>query len=239
MWKPQDGTFHLVRGPVFTNVLLADEINRTPPKTQAALLEAMEERRVTIDGEDHVLERPFFVLATQNPIEQEGTYPLPEAQLDRFTVKLSMGYPSSVEGESSILERRIGWRKDDPSVDVEVVIDKATFLALQDLAEDAVYIDPGIIDYISRIVRASREHPKVSVGSSPRGGLALLKLSRAMAVIEGRDFVVPDDVKLFGLDVLAHRLILRVENAIEGTRETEIVTEVLDSIPAPVEYARG
>jgi MoxR-like ATPase len=238
VWRPGDGTFTLVKGPVFTNILLADEINRTPPKTQAALLEAMEERRVTIDGEDHVLDQPFFVLATQNPIEQEGTYPLPEAQLDRFMVKLSMGYPRSVEGESTILKRRIGWRKDDPSIDVGAVIDKAAFLALQDLAENAVYIDPGIIDYISQIVRATREHPKVTVGSSPRGGLSLLKLSRAMAVIEGRDFVVPDDVKLFGSDVLAHRVILRVEDAIEGTKETEIVGEILDTIPAPVEFAR-
>jgi MoxR-like ATPase len=238
VWRPQDGSFHLVKGPVFTNILLADEINRTPPKTQAALLEAMEERRVTIDGEDHVLDRPFFVLATQNPIEQEGTYPLPEAQLDRFSVKLSMGYPQSVEGESTILKRRINWRKDDPSVDIEPVIDKATFLGLQDLAESGVYVDPCIIDYISQIVRATREHPKVTVGSSPRGGLALLKLSRAMAVIEGRDFVIPDDIKLFAPDVLVHRIILRVEDAIEGTKEAQVVREVIDSMPAPVEFAR-
>jgi MoxR-like ATPase len=174
VWRPQDASFELVKGPIFTNILLADEINRTPPKTQAALLEAMEERRVTIDGEDHFLDRPFFVLATQNPIEQEGTYPLPEAQLDRFMVKLTMGYPQSVEKESTILKRRINWRKDDPSIDVEPVIDKTTFLALQDLTENAVYVDPCIIDYISQIIRATREHPKVTVGASPRGGLALL-----------------------------------------------------------------
>ena len=238
VWRPKDASFELVKGPIFTNILLADEINRTPPKTQAALLEAMEERRVTIDGEDHVLDQPFFVLATQNPIEQEGTYPLPEAQLDRFAVKLSMGYPRTLEGESTILKRRIGWRKDDPSVDVEPVIDKQTFLALQALAESAVYVDPCIIDYISQIVRATREHPKVTVGSSPRGGLALLKLSRAMAVIEGRDFVIPDDVKVFAPDVLVHRVILRVEDAIEGTKEAEIIREVIDNTPAPVEFAR-
>ena len=238
VWRPQDGIFNLVKGPIFTNILLADEINRTPPKTQAALLEAMEERRVTIDGEDHILDRPFFVLATQNPIEQEGTYPLPEAQLDRFMVKLSMGYPQSVESESTILKRRINWRKDDPSIDVQPVIDKTAFLALQDLAENAVYVDPCIIDYISQIVRATRDHAKVTVGSSPRGGLALLKLCRASAVIGGRDFVIPDDVKMFAPDVLVHRVILRVEDAIEGTKEAEIVREVVDSIPAPVEFAR-
>ncbi len=238
VWRPADAVFELVKGPIFTNVLLADEINRTPPKTQAALLEAMEERCVTIDGENHFLDRPFFVLATQNPIEQEGTYPLPEAQLDRFIVKLSMGYPQSVESESTILKRRIGWRKDDPSVDVKPVIDKATFLALQDMVETDIYIDPGIIDYISQIVRATREHPRVTVGASPRGGLALLKLSRAMAVINGRDFVVPDDVKMFAPDILVHRIILRVEDAIEGAKEAEIVQEIVDTIPAPVEFAR-
>ena len=238
VWRPKDASFELVKGPIFTNILIADEINRTPPKTQAALLEAMEERRVTIDGEDYVLDQPFFVLATQNPIEQEGTYPLPEAQLDRFAVKLSMGYPHTVEGESTILKRRIIWRKDDPSIDVEPVIDKETFLALQAQAESGVYVDPCIIDYISRIVRATREHPKVTVGSSPRGGLALLKLSRAIAVIDGRDFVVPDDVKMFAPDVLVHRVILRVEDAIEGAKEAEIIREVIDGIPAPVEFAR-
>jgi MoxR-like ATPase len=238
VWRPSDATFQLVKGPIFTNILLADEINRTPPKTQAALLEAMEERRVTIDGEDHIMDRPFFVLATQNPIEQEGTYPLPEAQLDRFIVKLTMGYPQTVADESNILKRRIGWQKDDPSVDVEPVIDKATFLTLQEMVETEVYIDAGIIDYISQIVRATREHPKVTVGASPRGGLALLKLSRAMAIIYGRDFVIPDDVKLFAPDVLVHRIILRVEDAIEGTREFQIIQEIIDAIPAPVEFAR-
>jgi len=237
VWRPQDTSFQLVKGPIFTNILLADEINRTPPKTQAALLEAMEERRVTIDGEDHVLERPFFVLATQNPIEQEGTYPLPEAQLDRFMVKLSMGYPQSAEKEGTILKRRISWRKDDPSIDVEPVIDKETFLNLQNLTEDAIYVDACIIDYISRIVRATREHPKVIVGASPRGGLALLKLSRSMAIINGRDFVTPDDVKMFAPDVLVHRIILRVEDTIEGTKEQEIVQEVVDSITPPMEFS--
>jgi MoxR-like ATPase len=238
VYDNRTSAFSFRPGPVFTNLLLADEINRTPPKTQASLLEVMEEGQVTVDGTARPLPDPFLVAATQNPIEYEGTFPLPEAQLDRFIVKLSMGYPQSVDSESTILKRRIGWRKDDPSVDVKPVIDKATFLALQDMVETAIYIDPGIIDYISQIVRATREHPRVTVGASPRGGLALLKLSRAMAVINGRDFVVPDDVKMFAPDVLVHRIILRVEDAIEGAKEAEIVQEIIDAIPAPVEFAR-
>ena len=238
VWRPQDASFELVKGPIFTNILLADEINRTPPKTQAALLEAMEERQVTIDGERHVLERPFFVLATQNPIEQEGTYPLPEAQLDRFMLKLSMGYPQSVEDESTILDRRIGWQKDDPSNDVSPVVSSEEFLALQDRAEDGVYVAPGIVDYISQLVRATRQHPKVDVGASPRGGLALLKVARAMTLIAGRDFVTPDDVKLFAREALVHRIILNVEDAIEGTAQHQIVQDVIEAVPAPIEFSR-
>jgi MoxR-like ATPase len=238
VWRPRDATFEMVRGPIFTNILLADEVNRTPPKTQAALLEAMEERQVTIDGEGHLLERPFFVLATQNPIEQEGTYPLPEAQLDRFMLKLSMGYPPSAEHESTILRRRIGWQKDDPSKEVPAVVSSEQFLELQDLAETSIYVAPCILDYISDIVRATREHPKVDVGASPRGGLALLKVARAIALITGRDFVTPDDVKLFAREALVHRVILRVEDTIEGTKGDQIVREVVDSIPAPLEFSR-
>ena len=187
VWRQRDSTFELMKGPVFTNVLLADEINRTPPKTQAALLEAMEERQVTIEGETIQLKNPFFVLATQNPIEQEGTYPLPEAQLDRFVVKMSMGYAESLEEESTILMRRIQWRKDDPSMDVKPVLTREQFLGLQQLVENEIYIDKCILDYVSSIVRATRKHSKVEIGSSPRGGLALLKLSRSLALINGRD----------------------------------------------------
>ncbi len=238
VWRPKDSTFELVKGPVFTNVLLADEINRTPPKTQAALLEAMQERRVTIEGETHQLEMPFFVLATQNPIEQEGTYPLPEAQLDRFLIKLSLGYPRTDDEETTILERRIQWRDDDPSADVAPVISAEEFLSLQALAENGIYIDPGILDYISKIVRATREHNLVDIGSSPRGGLSLLKISRCLALIHGRDYVVPDDVKMVVADVLSHRIILIVEEMMEGTRPIQIIEEVMQDIPAPLDYAR-
>jgi MoxR-like ATPase len=238
IWRPQDGRFELVKGPIFTNVLLADEINRTPPKTQAALLEAMEERHVTIEGETLALELPFFVLATQNPIEQEGTYPLPEAQLDRFVMKLSMGYPSSVVQETTILKRRIAWRKDDPSVDVAPIITQAEFLALQALAENDIYIDDSILEYVSKIVRGTREHPRIEIGSSPRGGLSLLKLSRCLAVIYGRDFVIPDDIKLIAADVLSHRIILKTEDMMEGADIRNIIAEIVANIPAPLEFKR-
>jgi MoxR-like ATPase len=238
VWRPKDSTFELVKGPVFTNVLLADEINRTPPKTQAALLEAMQERKVTIEGETHKLEMPFFVLATQNPIEQEGTYPLPEAQLDRFLIKLSLGYPRTDDEETTILERRIQWRNDDPSADVTPVISAEEFLSLQALAENDIYIDRSILDYISKIVRATREHKLVDIGSSPRGGLSLLKISRCLALIRGRDYVVPDDVKMVVTDVISHRIILIVEEMMEGTRPVQIIDEVMQNIPAPLDYAR-
>jgi MoxR-like ATPase len=238
IWRPQDGRFELVKGPIFTNVLLADEINRTPPKTQAALLEAMEERQVTIEGDTLALEMPFFVLATQNPIEQEGTYPLPEAQLDRFVMKLSMGYPSSVEQETTILKRRISWHKDDPSVDVPAVITQPEFLALQKMAEHDIYIDDSILEYVSKIVRATREHPRIEIGASPRGGLSLLKLSRCLAVIYGRDFVIPDDIKLIAADVLSHRVILKTEEMMEGADTRLIVAEIVANTPAPLEFKR-
>ena len=238
IWRPQDGRFELVKGPIFTNILLADEINRTPPKTQAALLEAMEERQVTIEGDTLALAMPFFVLATQNPIEQEGTYPLPEAQLDRFVMKLSMGYPSTVEAETTILKRRINWFKDDPSVDVTPIITQAEFLALQMMAEHDIYIDDSILEYVSKIVRATRQDPHIEIGSSPRGGLSLLKLSRCPAVIYGRDFVIPDDIKLIAADVLSHRIILKTEDMMEGTDTRGIITEIVANIPAPLEFKR-
>ena len=238
IWRPQDGRFELVKGPIFTNILLADEINRTPPKTQAALLEAMEERQVTIEGDTLALAMPFFVLATQNPIEQEGTYPLPEAQLDRFVMKLSMGYPSTVEAETTILKRRINWFKDDPSVDVTPIITQAEFLALQMMAEHDIYIDDSILEYVSKIVRATRQDPHIEIGSSPRGGLSLLKLSRCLAVIYGRDFVIPDDIKLIAADVLSHRIILKTEDMMEGTDTRGIITEIVANIPAPLEFKR-
>ena len=236
VWRQKDSTFELMRGPIFTNILLADEINRTPPKTQAALLEAMEERQVTIEGETNSLESPFFVLATQNPIEQEGTYPLPEAQMDRFMLKMSMGYAESVEEESIILSRRIQWHKDDPSAEIKPIVSAGQFLDLQHLVESDIYMDKSIIDYISKIVRATRQHPKVEVGSSPRGGLSLIKISRAMALINGRDFVTPDDVKEFTNDALAHRIILKIEENLEGVNPRDIVDDVVKNIPAPTDF---
>lgn len=237
VWRQKEGSFELMKGPVFTNILLADEINRTPPKTQAALLEVMEERCVTIEGETHVLDTPFFVLATQNPIEQEGTYPLPEAQMDRFMLKMSTGYVESLDEEVTILRRRIEWKKDDPSKDIEPVISAKEFRSLQELVEDGIYVDRCILEYVGKIVRASREHPKVEIGSSPRGGLSLLKVSRAMALIRGRDFVTPDDVKMFATDALAHRLVLNIEEALEGTLTEDVVNEIVANTPVPTDFS--
>lgn len=239
IWRPQAGSFELLKGPVFTNVLLVDEINRSPPKTQSAVLEVMEERQVTIDGETYRCEEPFFVLATQNPIEYEGTYPLPEAQIDRFVLKLSTGYPGSLDAEKRIVKRRIDWKKDDPTRDLEPAISAGEFRALQGVVENDVYIDDVVIEYIAEIVRRTREHPQVEVGSSPRGSLALLKTSRAMALMRGRDFVTPDDIKTLVVDAIAHRLILRIEDVMKQTDERKIVKEIVDSVTVPKDYQPG
>ena len=238
VWRQNDGTFQLMRGPVFTNVLLADEINRAPPRTQSALLESMEERQVTIDGTTMALGSPFVVIATQNPIEQEGTYPLPEAQLDRFLLKLSTGYPANRELENDILVRRIQWQKDDPTTDMEAAVEVGRFVELQQFVETGVYTDQVIVDYITQMVRLSRDHPRVAVGVSPRGGLALLRTARAIALIHGRDFVVPDDVKMVVPDVLAHRVILNIEDTLEGARGEDVVDEVLAEVPVPSDLGR-
>ncbi|MDE2861569.1 MAG: MoxR family ATPase [Chloroflexota bacterium] len=239
VWRQNDSTFQMVKGPVFTNVLLADEINRAPPKTQSALLEAMEERQVTIDGTTNQLSLPFVVIATQNPIEQEGTYPLPEAQLDRFLLKLSAGYPANQELENDILLRRIEWQKDDPTEDLEPAVDMERFVELQRLVETRVYTDPLIIDYITQLVRLTREHPRVAVGVSPRGALALLRVSRGIALIHGRDFVVPDDVKMVVSDALSHRVILNIEDTLEGVRGQEVIDEVLQEVPVPSDIGKS
>lgn len=236
VWRPKDGSFELFKGPVFTNVLLVDEINRSPPKTQSAVLEVMEERQVTIEGETYRCEEPFFVLATQNPIEYEGTYPLPEAQIDRFMMKLSTGYPRTLEEETLIVKRRIEWKKDDPTRDIKPVISGRDFSSLQKAVENDIYIDEVIIKYIAEIVRKTREHPQVEVGSSPRGSLALLKASRAMALVGGRDFVTPDDIKTLAIDALAHRLILKVEDVMKRVDERKIVKEALDTVSVPKDY---
>jgi MoxR-like ATPase len=236
VWRPKDGSFDLLRGPVFTNVLLVDEINRSPPKTQSAVLEVMEERQVTIEGETYRCEEPFFVLATQNPIEYEGTYPLPEAQIDRFMMKLSTGYPRNLSDERLIVRRRIEWKEDDPTRDLRPVISTEEFRALQRVVENQIYIDEVVIKYIAEIVRKTREHPQVEVGSSPRGSLALLKASRAMALMQGRDFVTPDDIKTLAVDALAHRLLLKVQDVIRRVDERKVVKEILDAVDVPKDF---
>ncbi len=238
VWRLAESRFVLERGPIFTNILLADEINRSPPKTQSALLEAMEERQVTIEGETHKLSPPFFVIATQNPIELEGTYPLPEAQVDRFLLKLSMGYVQSKEEESLILKRRISWRRDDPTDAIKPVTDQPTFIAMQQFIEKDIYVDDQVLDYISDIVRLTRRHPMIEVGASPRGGLSLLKVARAHAAISGRNFVTPDDVKMFVADALGHRMIMKMEYAIEGAFSvTAILDELLGQVEVPKQFA--
>ncbi len=239
VWRMRESKFVLERGPVFTNILLADEINRSPPKTQSALLEAMEERQVTIEGETHRLSAPFFAIATQNPIELEGTYPLPEAQMDRFLLKLSMGYVGTLEEESMIIKRRISWRKDDPTDMIEPVTDQKAFVEMQQFIEQYMYVDDQIIDYISEIVRLTRSHPIIEVGASPRGGLSLMKVARAYAAMLGRDFVTPDDVKMFIVDALGHRMIMKMEYAIEGTFSPEaILDEILSKVEVPKQFMR-
>ncbi|ASJ05309.1 AAA family ATPase [Thermococcus barossii] len=233
VWRQNLGTFELIKGPIFTHVLLADEINRAPPKTQSALLEAMEERQVTIEGETFTLERPFFVIATQNPIEFEGTYPLPEAQLDRFLLRLRVGYPKSLEDEVAILEARLNWGKDDPTVDMKALIDRETFVRMQELVEKGIFISRDLLRYIAELVRNARADERVEAGPSPRGGIALMKVAKANALLEGRDFVLPDDVKAYAVDALAHRIVIKPEYAFEGVSGEEIVREALKKTPVP------
>ncbi len=222
-------TFEFRPGPVFANLVLGDEINRSPPKTQAALLEAMQERQTTIEGVTHPLPEPFLVLATQNPIEYEGTYPLPEAQVDRFILRTSIGYPAK-EDEEGMLQRRLGRTSDD--VTLAAVLTGDDFLECQRSAEQ-VEMSPEIVGYIVSLVRATRESPRVQVGSSPRGALALLKLSRARALLEGRDFVLPEDVQHLAIPALAHRLTLRPELWAQHIRDTDVVGECMATVPVP------
>jgi MoxR-like ATPase len=221
--------FEFRPGPIFTNLLLADEINRAPPKTQAALLEAMQERQVTIEGTTRALERPFLVLATQNPIEYEGTYPLPEAQLDRFLLRLRVGYPER-EDEWRILERRLERATDD--VALEAVVDRETLVEMQRAVED-VHVAESLGYYIVDLVAATRVSPRLQVGASPRGALALLKLARCRAALHGRDFATPDDVKEVAVPALAHRLTLKPELWVQRISADEVVRETLEQVPTP------
>jgi MoxR-like ATPase len=221
--------FEFRPGPIFTNLLLADEINRAPPKTQAALLEAMQERQVTIEGITRPLARPFLVLATQNPIEYEGTYPLPEAQLDRFLLRIGVGYPTR-EDEWRVLESRIDRREDD--VQLEPVVDASTLVEMQRAIEQ-VHVSESIGYYVVDVVTSTRTSPSVHVGASPRGSLAVMKLARCKAVLEGRDFVTPDDVKAVAVPALAHRLALRPELWVQRIRPEDVVAERLETVPTP------
>jgi MoxR-like ATPase len=229
IFNQREADFEFRPGPIFTNLLLADEINRAPPKTQAALLEAMQERQVTIEGTTRPLARPFLVLATQNPIEYEGTYPLPEAQLDRFLLRLGVGYPGRDE-EWDVLERRLERAADE--IELEPVVGRDELIEMQEAIEQ-VHVDRSIGLYIVDLVAATRKESGVQVGASPRGSLALLKLSRCRAALDGRDYVIPDDVKSVAVPALAHRLSLRPELWVQRLRPDDIVLELLDRVPTP------
>jgi len=233
-YDPASRDFEFRAGPVFAGLLLADEVNRTPPKTQSALLEAMQERQVTVEGRTFLLPAPFHVLATANPIEYEGTYPLPEAQLDRFLLRLDVGYPERAE-ELTVLRRRLERRREEASV--EPVVDAARLLALQ-AAVEQVDVDADVLEYCIELAAATRRHSAVEVGASPRGSLALMLAGRALAVVDGRDYVLPEDIKECALPALAHRLTLRPETWTSGTTAVQVVTELLGSVATPTASRR-
>ena len=229
VFQPGTSELEFRPGPVFTNLLLADEINRAPAKTQAALLEAMQEHQVTVDGTGHRLNPPFNVLATQNPIEYEGTYPLPEAQLDRFLLRLGIGYPSR-EQEWEVLERRLAHRADD--IELERKAGAIELLAMRQAVE-RTHVDPSVGRYVVDLVSATRSSPRTQVGASPRGSLAVMKLARSRAALQCRDFVVPEDVKAVAVPALSHRLTLRPELWVQRVRGEDIVQECLETVPTP------
>jgi MoxR-like ATPase len=233
IFNPKELTFQVKHGPVFTNLLLADEINRTPPKTQAALLEAMEERQVTIEGQSWPLPNPFMVMATQNPVEFEGTYPLPEAQLDRFLMKIKIDYPAQDE-ERQILERHYqGFRAQElAQVGLQPVLDAEGLSTLR-AAHRNVVVEGPVLDYINSIVRTTREWSTLAMGASPRGAVALLVTAQSLALLRGRDFVVPDDIKEMALPVLRHRVLLRPEAEVEGVQSDQVLQQILQSLPVP------
>jgi MoxR-like ATPase len=229
IYNQREADFEFRPGPIFTNLLLADEINRAPPKTQAALLEAMQERQVTIEGKTHPLAPPFLVLATQNPIEYEGTYPLPEAQLDRFMLRIGVGYPTR-DDEWEVLERRLERAVDE--VELDPIVGRDELLEMQRAVEQ-VHVDRSVGLYMVDLVTATRSASGVQVGASPRGSLALLKLSRCRAALTGRDYVIPEDVKAVAVPALSHRLTLRPELWVQRLRPDDIVRDLLDQVPTP------
>ena len=229
VYNQRTGEFEFRPGPAFVNVLLADEINRATPRTQSALLECMAERQITVDGETRVLPRPFLVMATQNPIEYEGTFPLPEAQLDRFFMRLRMGYPS-FEDEATML---VNLRGQHPIETLQPVERAERIVELAPLVWQ-VHVNDTVRDYALRLVRATREHPDLALGASPRGSLALVRAAQAWAAMHGRDYVLPDDVKRMALPTLAHRLILRAESQLRGRTAEDIIRAVLEQTPVPL-----
>ncbi len=229
VYDMHSGRFDFRPGPIFTDLLMADEINRTPPKTQAALLEAMAERQVSIDGVTHRLPAPFFVVATDNPIEYEGTYPLPEAQLDRFTVRLELRHLSPAE-EAAMLRRRIERGSTVPKVNQ--VVDENQLLAMRESVEQ-VTVHEDVLHYVVALAGATRQHPQVAVGASPRAELDLVQLARARALLQGRDYVIPDDVKSLAVAAMAHRITLRPEMWVRQVRSTDVVEELLNRLPVP------
>jgi MoxR-like ATPase len=229
VFNQRTGDFEFRPGPIFTNLLLGDEINRAPPKTQAALLEAMQERQVTIEGLTNSLDRPFLVIATQNPIEYEGTYPLPEAQLDRFILRIGIGYPSRAD-EWALLERRLERGVDE--VVLDAVTDRRGLLEMQEAIEQ-IHVSEPVGTYIVDIVASTRTSQRVQVGASPRGSLAILKLARVKAALAGRDFVTPEDVKAVAVPALSHRLMLKPELWVQRVRPEDLVRESLETVPAP------
>jgi MoxR-like ATPase len=228
IYSPQTGQFTFQPGPVMTHVLLADEINRTIPRTQASLLESMEERQVTVDGTTYPLPHPFFVIGTQNPIELEGTFPLPEAQLDRFLLRIRPGYPDKDE-EMAILER---FQEKDPLEELGAVATPDLISALQE-ARKAIRVSLPVREYIAQIVRATRTHPSLRLGASPRGSLGLMRTSQALAALRGRAYVLPDDVKSLAAQVLSHRLILREEERLQGETREHVLEEIMSRMPVP------
>ena len=233
VWDLKSEKFQLRRGPVFTNLLLADEVNRAPAKTQAALLEVMQEQQVSLEGRTLPVEAPFMVLATQNPIEQEGTYPLPEAQLDRFLLKVFMGYPGEAEETAMVRQVTSGTVGDALRVDaVRPLLTGAEILELRRLAA-SVRVDDAVLSYAVRIVRATRQWPGIAIGAGPRGPIALVRAARANALLDGRDFATPDDVKALALPALRHRLQRSPETEIEGFSADDLLLAILAKVPAP------
>ena len=231
--NPVTHELRIVRGPVFTNILLADEINRAPAKTQSALLEVMQEYQVTLEGQTHPLPKPFIVLATQNPVETEGTYPLPEAQLDRFLLKIEIGYPNAEDEVAVVLRTTTGTSGDQlPLADVKPRLNERMVLSLQQIAARQ-RMDEKVIDYAVRIVRATRDWPGLAVGSGSRGAIALVRAARVAALMEGRDYATPDDIKRFALPALRHRIALTPDALLEGRRPADLLNAVVESVAAP------